>query len=230
MKLTILAAALVAGLFALTPGARAQDKAGDKADKPASKPTDAPKQPSKETGPVYVLMKTSAGDIVLELNREKAPISVDNFLKYVDKGFYDGTIFHRVMPNFMVQGGGYTPDMELKKTDPEIKNEWENGLKNTRGTVAMARQGGRPDSATSQFFINVRDNGNLDKPQPDGAAYAVFGRVVDGMDVVDKIKNGETKENPKMRGEKSMPVAPVKIEKVSRLSADEAKKYTDKKS
>jgi len=222
----MLATALIAGLFALTPAARAQDKPGDK---PAPKPAEPPKQESpKETGPVYVLMKTSAGDITLELNREKAPVSVENFLKYTDRGFYDGTVFHRVMPNFMIQGGGYTPDGELKKTDPEIKNEWENGLKNTRGTISMARQGGKPDSATSQFFINVRDNGGLDKPQPDGAGYAVFGKVVDGMDVVDKIKNGETKENPKMRGEKSFPVAPVRIEKVSRLSAEDAKKLKDK--
>jgi cyclophilin family peptidyl-prolyl cis-trans isomerase len=179
---------------------------------------------------VYVLIKTSAGDITLELNREKAPVSVDNFVKYADKGFYEGTVFHRVIPRFMIQGGGYTPDMELKQKDLEkpIKNEWENGLKNSRGTIAMARLGGQPDSATSQFFINTVDNPALDKNGGDGAGYAVFGKVVDGMDVVDKIKNGETKENSKMRNEKSLPVSPVKIEKVRKLTADEAKAVKDK--
>jgi peptidyl-prolyl cis-trans isomerase A (cyclophilin A) len=225
MKFTMLAAAMLTGLLALASVARAQDKP---AAPPAPKPADPPKQESKEAGSVYVLMKTTAGDIVLELNRDKAPVSVDNFLKYADKGFYEGTVFHRVIPNFMIQGGGYTADMQLKDTEKGIKNEWENGLKNTRGTVAMARLGGQPDSGTSQFFINVRDNPGLDKPQSDGAAYAVFGKVVDGMDVVDKIRNGETRENPKMRNEKSLPTAPVKIEKVSRMTADEVTKLKEK--
>src|SRR5262245_11677784 len=128
------------------------------------RPQTAPASPpggsaSDEAAPLaYVLMTTSKGDVVIELNREKAPISVANFLSYVDKKFYDETIFHRVIPNFMIQGGGFTADMKQKSTDKPIKNEWQNGLKNTRGTLAMARLGQQPDSATSQFFINVQDN------------------------------------------------------------------------
>lgn len=208
--------ALLSGLFMFASVARAQDKP---AEKPATKPADK----AEETGPVYVLMKTSAGDITLELNREKAPKSVENFLQYADKGYYNGTVFHRVIPNFMIQGGGFTADMKPKDHDKPIKNEWRNGLKNERGTIAMARAGGDPDSATSQFFINVKDNGALDRAQPDGAAYAVFGKVVEGMDTVDKIKSGETKESTLMRGEKSLPVNPVQIEKVTRLTPDEIK-------
>jgi len=224
MKLTMLLGALVlTGLSALAPGARAQDKPGDKpGEKPADKPAEAPAPKPQEGGPVYVQLKTTDGNITLELNREKAPVSVENFLHYADKGFYNGTIFHRVLPTFMIQGGGFTPEMTLKDTDPPIKNEWENGLKNDVGTIAMARLRGRPDSASSQFFINVNRNTNLDKPA-DGAGYAVFGRVVDGMDVVNRIKNGETKENAKMGNEKSLPVSPVKIEQVKRLTPDEVK-------
>ena len=122
-------------------------------------------------------MKTTLGDIVLELDAEKAPISTLNFLKYAQAGFYEGTIFHRVIPNFMIQGGGLTPDLEKKKDGlmPPIKNEWKNDLKNKTWTIAMARTG-IPDSATSQFFINVKDNGGLDRPGARGAAYAVFGK------------------------------------------------------
>lgn len=136
---------------------------------------------------VYVTMSTSMGDIKLELDPEKAPVSTANFLSYVDKKFYDGTIFHRVIGTFMIQGGGFTADMQQKPTDPPIKNEWQNGLKNNRGTIAMARTQA-PDSATAQFFINVVDNPNLDRPISGGAGYAVFGKVVDGMSVVDQIK------------------------------------------
>lgn len=141
-----------------------------------------------------VKMETSLGDIVLELNAEKAPISVLNFLQYADDGFYDGTIFHRVMKTFMIQGGGFDEQLN-KKTDglrPGIANEWQNGLKNDRGTIAMARLGGQPDSGTSQFFINVVDNSRLNRPQRDGAAYAVFGRVVEGMETVDRIREVAT--------------------------------------
>lgn len=159
---------------------------------------------------VIVEMQTSMGQIVMELDAEKAPLSTANFLTYVEKGFYDGTIFHRVMPGFMIQGGGFTADMQQKQTDPPIKNEWKNGLKNVRGSVAMARTQ-IADSATSQFFINVVDNSMLDVAR-DGAAYAVFGTVVEGMDVVDKIKDVPTTTSG---GHQAVPVTPVVIEKVT---------------
>jgi cyclophilin family peptidyl-prolyl cis-trans isomerase len=226
MKLTmLLGMAVLAGMAALAPAARGQDKAGEKAADKAEPPKHEAR--AQENGPVYVLMKTSAGDITLELNRDQAPVSVDNFLRYADKGFYNGTVFHRVMPAFMIQGGGFTPEMTLKDTDAPIKSEWQNGLKNDVGTIAMARLRGQPDSATSQFFINVGRNTSLDKPA-DGAAYAVFGKVVEGMDVVNKIKSGETRENPKMGNEKSLPVNPVKIEQVRRLSPDDVKSLKDR--
>ncbi|MBF0624676.1 MAG: peptidyl-prolyl cis-trans isomerase [Magnetococcales bacterium] len=132
-----------------------------------------------------VVFSTSMGDFTIELDAAKAPITVKNFLTYVDEGFYDGTIFHRVIPGFMVQGGGMTPDMKEKPNHPPIKNEANNGLKNTRGTLSMARTQ-VVDSATSQFFINVNDNEFLNHGGRD-FGYAVFARVVDGMDVVDKI-------------------------------------------
>lgn len=140
-----------------------------------------------------VEMKTSKGDIVLELYPEKAPITVENFLKYVEDGFYDGTIFHRVIGNFMIQGGGFTTDLNKKPTRAEIKNEADNGLKNKRGTIAMARTM-VVDSASSQFFINVVDNGFLDfkGKNPQAYGYCVFGEVVEGIDVVDAIKSVPT--------------------------------------
>lgn len=138
---------------------------------------------------VNVVIETSMGNIELELNSEKAPVTVENFLKYVDKKHYDGTIFHRVIKTFMIQGGGYKEDMSEKPTDKPIKNEAANGLTNDRGTIAMARTS-VPDSATAQFFINVVDNPflNYKSPDPRGIGYAVFGKVTAGMDVVDKIK------------------------------------------
>ncbi|EIJ40959.1 peptidyl-prolyl cis-trans isomerase (rotamase) - cyclophilin family [Beggiatoa alba B18LD] len=136
-----------------------------------------------------VEIQTSMGKIVLELYPEKAPVTVYNFLTYAQEGFYTGTIFHRVIKDFMVQGGGYTADFEKKTTRPEIKNEANNGLKNLRGTVAMARSAD-PDSASSQFFVNVKDNYFLDyqSSTPSGWGYTVFGKVTTGMDVVDKIQ------------------------------------------
>jgi cyclophilin family peptidyl-prolyl cis-trans isomerase len=134
-----------------------------------------------------VVLETSLGRIVVELQPDRAPKSVDNFLQYVNDGFYDGTVFHRVINTFMIQGGGFTPDLAQKATRAPIQNESRNGLKNVRGSVAMARTS-IPDSATAQFFINVVDNGNLDYPSFDGVGYAVFGQVVEGMDVVDKIR------------------------------------------
>jgi peptidyl-prolyl cis-trans isomerase A (cyclophilin A) len=127
------------------------------------------------------------GDIVIELDAAKAPKSVENFLAYVKSGHYNDTIFHRVIDNFMIQGGGFTANAQQKPTQPPIPLESRNGLKNDRGTIAMARTN-VPDSATSQFFINVKNNDGLNAPSPDGHGYAVFGKVVSGMDVVDKIR------------------------------------------
>ncbi len=170
---------------------------------------------------VYARLNTTMGDIVLELEKEKAPISTANFVSYAEKGGYDGTIFHRVIDGFMVQGGGLEADLDKRPTDAPIKNEWQNGLSNTRGTVAMARLSNQPDSATNQFFINVVDNDFLDTPR-DGAGYAVFARIVDGMSVVDAIKGVPTTTRAGLR---DVPVDPVIIETVSILSADEAQKY-----
>jgi len=155
-----------------------------------------------------VLLATSAGDITLQLDPEKAPKSVANFLEYVKSGHYDGTIFHRVIGAFMIQGGGFTPEMVQKPTRAPIPLESRNGLKNERGTVAMARTS-VPDSATAQFFINVVDNAFLDQPNArDGNGYAVFGKVVAGMDVVDRIRAVETGN---VGGHQNVPVKPVLI-------------------
>lgn len=143
-----------------------------------------------------IQLETSEGDIVLELDITRAPLSVLNFMKYVQSGFYDGTIFHRVIKNFMIQGGGFTPDMKRKTTNAPILNEADNGLKNVRGTIAMARTND-PHSATAQFFINVTDNPFLDHTSktPRGWGYAVFGHVIKGMNVVDKIRSLRTGPN-----------------------------------
>lgn len=167
---------------------------------------------------VYIQMTTSMGEIYLELNNELAPISTENFVAYAQEGWYDGTIFHRVIENFMIQGGGFTPGMKKKKTKDEIENEWTNGLSNMRGTIAMARLGGRANSATSQFFINVSDNDFLDTPR-DGSGYAVFGKVVKGMDVVDKIRATPTTRSG---GYADVPVEDVVIEKVAVLEQEKA--------
>jgi peptidyl-prolyl cis-trans isomerase B (cyclophilin B) len=138
-----------------------------------------------------VKLHTNMGVITLQLNDEKAPDTVRNFLSYVNSGFYTNTIFHRVIGNFMIQGGGFEPGMNQKKTNAPIKNEAANGLKNDKYTIAMARTGD-PHSATAQFFINVKDNGFLNYPGQDGWGYCVFGKVVDGKDVVDAIGNVKT--------------------------------------
>ena len=138
-----------------------------------------------------VLMETSMGNVKLELFEKEAPISVKNFLSYVNSGFYKGTIFHRVINGFMIQGGGFGTDFRQKPTNAPIRNEAANGLKNQRGTIAMARTGA-PDSATAQFFINVVNNDMLNRPNPEGFGYAVFGKVAEGMDVVDRIKAVKT--------------------------------------
>lgn len=207
------AGALWSGLM-FTASVRADDAAKPKADDAQTT------EKTEETAAMqYVKMTTSLGDIYLELNAEKAPISVENFMKYVEDEHYDGTIFHRVIANFMIQGGGFTPQMHQKPTKAPIKNEWENGLKNNRGTIAMARTSA-PNSATTQFFINVRDNPALDQPR-DGAAYAVFGKVVAGMDVVDKIRNVPTTNRG---GHQNVPSDPVIIEKARKITEEEAKK------
>jgi len=140
----------------------------------------------------YVKMTTSAGDLRIELDDEKAPVSVANFLAYVNKGFYDGTIFHRVIKSFMIQGGGFEPGMKQKPTDAPIQNEAKNGLKNDKYTLAMARTN-QPHSASSQFFINTTSNGFLNNDQAqDGWGYAVFGKVVEGQSVVDQISGVKT--------------------------------------
>ncbi len=160
-----------------------------------------------------VVLDTSMGTIKIELNPDKAPITVKNFLEYVDDKFYDGTIFHRVIPGFMIQGGGMDENMRPKQTRAPIKNESANGLSNTRGTIAMARTS-VPDSATSQFFINTRDNTRLDKAEsPDRVGYCVFGKVVDGMDVVDKIEGVQTGSRG---GHRDVPLTPVIIKSVRR--------------
>lgn len=159
-----------------------------------------------------VLIKTSAGDITVELDGEKAPISTKNFLQYVKEGHYNNTIFHRVIPGFMIQGGGFTKDMKQKSTHAPIAIESDNGLSNKRGTLAMARTSD-PNSGTAQFFVNVVDNKFLDykSPTPSGYGYAVFGHVTSGMDVVDKIKGVKT-------GNKG-PFSDVPVETVEILEA-----------
>lgn len=158
------------------------------------------------------------GKIVIELEAEKTPKTTENFLNYVDAKFLDGTIFHRVIPTFMIQGGGYTApnDAKTKGLREPVENEAASGLKNARGTIAMARTND-PHSATAQFFINVNDNDMLDHPGSDGWGYCAFGRVVEGMDVVDRIKDVETRHNPQM-GENSEPVDPPMIAKATRMA------------
>lgn len=162
---------------------------------------------------VRVLMKTSLGEIELELDTERAPLSSENFLRYVDEGFYNGTVFHRVINSFMIQGGGFTPDLVSKKTHAPIRNEAANGLKNERGSIAMARTTD-PHSATSQFFINHVDNEALDYPGQDGWGYAVFGRVSSGMETVDRIADVFTVTRGRYA---NVPEKPVLIESVTRL-------------
>lgn len=154
-----------------------------------------------------VKLETSMGDIVIELNDQAAPVTAKNFIGYVEEGSYDGTIFHRVIPDFMIQGGGFTKEMVQKETRDPIINEANNGLKNERGTIAMARRND-PDSATCQFFINHTDNGPLDYVEEFNPGYAVFGKVIEGMDVVDEIASVETTTRAGMG---DVPVEPVVI-------------------
>lgn len=159
-------------------------------------------------------LNTNLGKITVELAADKAPKTVDNFLKYAKDGFYNGTIFHRVIPGFMIQGGGFDPKMTQKATRENIQNEAKNGLKNVRGTLAMARKPD-PHSASAQFFVNLKDNSFLDYPGQDGWGYAVFGKVTAGMDVVDKIAQVPTAN---AGGHQNVPTTPVIIESVKIIS------------
>jgi len=166
-----------------------------------------------------VKMKTNLGTIIIELNAEKAPKTVGNFLNYVQQGFYNDTIFHRVISNFMIQGGGFTQKFQQKPANAAIMNEAQNGLKNVKGSVAMARTGD-PHSATAQFFINVKDNNFLDykAPTPRHWGYAVFGKVIKGMNVVEKIRDVKTGSKGPFR--QDVPLTNVIIEKVELIGAD----------
>jgi len=201
LTLALTAALLVAGC---TGG-------GEKTEKPETP------ESAKTENPV-VDLETSKGTIVVELYSDKAPKSVENFLEYVRSGFYDGTIFHRVIESFMIQGGGYTKDLERKETRAPIPNEANNGLKNVTGTIAMARTSD-PNSATSQFFINVKDNGFLDfkSETPGGWGYAVFGKVIDGMDVVTAIEHTPTSDQGGAFA--NLPKDPVVIESAKLVNA-----------
>ncbi|MBS0556864.1 MAG: peptidyl-prolyl cis-trans isomerase [Proteobacteria bacterium] len=195
--------------FAAAPAAKPAAKTAEPAKAEAVAPTPAAANPK-------VLLHTSMGDITLELYPDKAPKTVENFLQYVKDGFYDGTVFHRVINNFMVQGGGWTKDLQRKRTRAPVRNEANNGLSNLRGTVAMARTAD-PNSAAAEFFVNVVDNKRLDYvADANGTVswgYTVFGKVVDGMDVVDKIKAVET--GPQGPFVSDVPKTPIVIEKAS---------------
>jgi cyclophilin family peptidyl-prolyl cis-trans isomerase len=215
---------IVAGAIALQPE-KAEIAAVELAAQvePEAEPTTAEsaagesEEGAEEVHYMYFEMTTSMGTIYLELDNELAPITTKNFLSYVESGHYNGTIFHRVMSNFMIQGGGFDEDMKQKEVNKGIKNEWKNGLSNMRGTIAMARLGRQPDSGTAQFFINVVDNKGLDMPR-DGAGYAVFGKVVKGMETVDKIRAVAVGNNG---GHQNVPVKPVVIEKMIRMSDEQ---------
>lgn len=171
----------------------------------AQVPEDVPAHP-------YIKFETTEGDIILELDGRRAPITVANFLQLVDDGYFDGTVFHRVIPGFMIQGGGYTSGMELKESDDTIINESGNGLKNLQGTIAMARLES-PHTAHAQFFINLKNNKSLN-PEPGHWGYAVFGQVIDGMDVVKKI--GKVRTGPGGDLAQDVPVVPIVIKKAAR--------------
>lgn len=179
----------------------------------AAEPAPAAAKPAPAAATVRVRLTTTMGEITLELDRARAPLTVANFLLYVDDGHYDGTIFHRVIPGFMIQGGGYDVNLEERETRDPIKNEADNGLTNDRGTIAMARTA-VVDSATSQFFINVADNRFLNH-NVRGYGYAVFGRVIEGMDIVTAIENTPTHS---AEGFDDLPVTPVVLTSAKRLN------------
>jgi peptidyl-prolyl cis-trans isomerase B (cyclophilin B) len=182
-------------------------------------PNKTPPDDDVSSGPnPIVLVDTSLGEFKIELYQSKAPITVKNFLGYVDDKFYDGTIFHRVISDFMIQGGGMLPGMREKRTKAPIKNEAYNNVSNRRGTVAMARTD-NPDSASAQFFVNVRDNTFLDRdPAKKSAGYAVFGKVIEGMDVVDQIREVKTRQPG------DVPIVDVVIKSIRRVETKEKEK------
>ena len=167
----------------------------------------------------YALLETNYGNIVLALDNEAAPVTVANFLRYAEEGFYNGTLIHRVIKGFLIQGGGYTEELQLKGTHSPIINEWNNGLENVRGAVAMSR-GNHADSATSEFYINLQSSSQLDLPTAGNAGYAVFGQVISGMSVVDQIGNVDTGQKHDYL---NTPILPVIITGVTRLSETDAK-------
>jgi cyclophilin family peptidyl-prolyl cis-trans isomerase len=181
--------------------------------------TERPKKAQEATleSTLKVKLQTTKGDIIIELNENKAPVTVENFLAYVQEGFYDGTIFHRVISNFMIQGGGFTIDMNRKRPHQPIVNESKNGLKNDRGTIAMARTSD-PDSATSQFFINHRDNASLNYVKGRNPGYAVFGKVIEGMDTVNAIAAVKTTT---VKGRRNVPAEPVVIKSTKVITAEQ---------
>jgi peptidyl-prolyl cis-trans isomerase A (cyclophilin A) len=198
-----------------TAPAKPAAKTAAKAAPAKPKADDKQASASDKTAASKVLIKTNLGDMTVELYPDKAPKTVENFLAYVNSGFYDGTIFHRVIDNFMIQGGGFTRDLRQKPTRPAITNEAKNGLSNLRGTLAMARTGD-PNSATAQFFINVVDNPRLDYTSDANGAtwgYCVFGKVTGGADIIDKIKAVPTGAQGPFKSD--VPTTPVVIEKVS---------------
>ena len=206
--------ALTLALMSLAPSIgtaaeKAKSDAKQETKKETPKDSKAATKGDKVSGNPHVTIETSMGNIEVELFQDKAPISTKNFLDYVDKGFYSGTIFHRVINNFMIQGGGFTKEMQQKPTGAQIKNEAGNGVKNDKYTLAMARTN-VVDSATAQFFINVKDNDFLNQrdTSPAGFGYAVFGKVVQGQDVVDKIKAVATGNKS---GMSDVPTTPVEI-------------------
>jgi peptidyl-prolyl cis-trans isomerase A (cyclophilin A) len=206
---------LFAGLiFAAHP---AFSHGGDTAPAAAAKPAAPAAQPKSATSTVLVLVVTSMGNFTLELNAERAPLTVAHFLKYVDQGHYTGTIFHRVIPNFVIQGGGFDSDNKLVPAPAKVVNESGNGLTNERGTVGMARTQD-PHGSDAQFFINLYDNADLD-PNKTRWGYAVFGKVVQGMDVVDRIGNVPTGTRGPFK--EDAPLKPVVIQKIERIAGPE---------
>ena len=204
---------MFSALLVLTGGCGKQSS--EEAEAPAKPVAEAPQKIERNV--VMILMKTSMGDITLELDKDKAPKTVENFLSYVEEGHYDGTIFHRVINGFMIQGGGFDESMTQKPAPRTVENEAANGLKNVAGSIAMARTPD-PHSASAQFFINVKDNAFLDYPGQDGWGYCVFGKVVDGMDVVNAIKAVPT-GNAGMH--RDVPKEPVVITSVSVIEKSE---------
>jgi len=213
------AAALCVPGFAAAQAGAGADAPGTAATSPGETDRDAAGDPD---GFIFVRLDTSEGDVDLLLDAKAAPFTVKNFLEYVDDGFYAGTVFHRVIPNFMIQGGGFTVEGDQKETRDGVWNEWRNGLKNVQGSLAMARTN-LPHSGTAQFYVNVVDNPGLDRPQAgNGAAYAVFGTVVDGMDAVEAIRTTETGRGTLSgRPAGDVPTTFPVIESATRIEADD---------